>query len=193
MFLVVDCETNGLPRDWRAPLDDLANWPRAVQIAWALYDPSHRELLSAAHIVRPDGFRISPESTRVHGISTKQARAEGRPIADVLRELWSAAGQAQVVVAHNADFDGNVIAAEYLRLGWAPPFQPNGMVCTMRQSTNYCRLPGPYGNKWPTLEELYSILFRTGFGGAHDAGVDVAACACCFFELKNRGVIRIAL
>ena len=38
MYLIVDCETNGLPRNWRAPVTDFANWPRAVQIAWALYD-----------------------------------------------------------------------------------------------------------------------------------------------------------
>lgn len=191
MYLVVDCETNGLPRDWRAPITDLGNWPRAVQIAWSLYDGQHQQSLSAADIIRPDGFSIPPEAVRVHGISTQRAWAEGRPIADVLAGLSSAAAQARVVVAHNASFDGSVIAAEYLRLGLNPPIGPKAMVCTMKESTGYCRLPGPYGNKWPTLEELHGILFGSAFAGGHDAGVDVAACACCFFELKNRGVIRV--
>ena len=191
MYLIVDCETNGLARDCRAPVTDVGNWPRAVQVAWTVYDPEHRELLSEAYLVRPDGFKIPREAQRVHGITTKRALAKGRPIVDVLTELSAAVAQAQVVIAHNANFDGSVIAAEYLRLGLKPPFRREDMICTMKESTDYCRLPGPYGYKWPTLEELYNILFSASFSGAHDAGSDVAACACCFFELKNRGVIRV--
>ena len=110
---------------------------------------------------------------------------------DALTELSSAVAQAQVVIAHNASFDGSVIAAEYLRLGLKPPFRRKDIICTMKESTDYCRLPGPYGYKWPTLEELHNSLFSTSFSEAHDAGADVAACARCFFELKNRGVIRV--
>ena len=122
-----------------------------------------------------------------------RAEAEGIPVAEVLTELSTAAGQASVIVAHNASFDGSVIAAEYLRAGFSPPFSRESMVCTMVESTDYCCIPGgPTGIKWPTLDELHSILFGTSFAGAHDAGADVAACACCFFELKNRGVIRVS-
>jgi DNA polymerase III subunit epsilon len=189
MYLVVDCETNGLPRDWKARYTDVANWPRAIQIAWALYDADHRELLAAAHLIRPDGFEIPPDVVRVHGITTERARAEGRLIADVLGELSAAVAKATVVVAHNASFDGSVLAAEYLRLGVEPPFQPATMTCTMLGSTDFCRLPGRYGFKWPKLDELHLILFGLPFDGAHDAGADVAACARCFFELTDRGVM----
>jgi DNA polymerase-3 subunit epsilon len=189
VFLIVDCETNGLPRNYRAPFTDLPNWPRAIQIAWALHDQSHQLCTSATRIVRPDGFQIPPEAVRVHGISMERALREGHPLADVLAELSQVAGDAKVVVAHNAGFDGSVIAAEYLRLGLEPPFVPGAMICTMIQSTDYCRLSGPYGYKWPKLDELHMHLFGAVFGGAHDAGVDVAACARCFFELERRGVI----
>ena len=191
MYLVVDCETSGLPRNWRAPVTDVANWPRAVQIGWALYDAEQARVLAESRIVRPDGFRIPADAVRIHGITTERAMAEGRPIAEVLGDLSTAASSAKVFVAHNASFDGSVIGAEYLRLGHKPPFGPQSMICTMRQSADYCRLPGPYGYKWPTLEQLYSILHGTGFSGAHEAGADVAACAGCFFELVKRGVITV--
>ena len=32
-------------------------------------------------------------------------------------------------------------------------------LCTMKASTYFCNIPGPYGPKWPKLEELYEILF----------------------------------
>lgn len=192
MYLVVDCETNGLPRDWRAPITDLDNWPRAVQIAWSLYDDQHRQIRCATRLIRPDGFTIPPEAARIHGINNKQALRDGFPVRDVLYELHLAAQHARYFIAHNAGFDGAVIAAEFLRQGWQPPFTPDCMICTMKSSTEYCRLPGgPRGYKWPKLEELYALLFGTEFAGAHDAGVDAAACACCFFELKNRGVIAV--
>lgn len=69
MYLVVDCETVGLPRDWRAPIQDLDNWPRAVQVAWKTYDSQHRETSSRCWIVKPEGYRIPPEAARIHGIT----------------------------------------------------------------------------------------------------------------------------
>ena len=191
MYLIVDCETSGLPRNWKAPVTDVANWPRAVQIGWALFDAQHARVLAETRIVRPVGFTIPADAARIHGITTERAMAEGSPIADVLADLATAAASAKVVVAHNASFDGSVIGAEYLRLGQKPPFSPGTMTCTMRQSVDFCRLPGQYGYKWPTLEELYRVLHGTGFSGAHDAGADVAACAACFFELEKRGVITV--
>ena len=38
-----DTETTGLPRDWNAPLRDLDNWPRLVQLAWLLCDEAGLE------------------------------------------------------------------------------------------------------------------------------------------------------
>jgi DNA polymerase III epsilon subunit-like protein len=191
MYLIVDCETSGLPRNWRAPVSEVANWPRAVQVAWALYDARQERVLAETRIVRPDGFTIPADAVRVHGITTERAMAEGRAVADVLGALAEAASSARVVVAHNAAFDASVLGAEYLRLGRQPPFTAETMICTMRQSAEFCRIPGPYGFKWPTLDELHAKLFGIGVAGAHDAGADVAACAACFFELVKRSVIRV--
>jgi DNA polymerase-3 subunit epsilon len=189
MYLVYDTETAGLPRDWNAPHTDIGNWPRLVQIAWLLLDQWDRPIESVNRIVKPDRFTIPQTASRVHGITTTEATARGLPLASVLGEFHSALRRASVVVAHNANFDNNVVAAEYARFGWAYPFEGKSQVCTMRQSTDYCQLPGPYGNKWPTLEELYRILFGEAFTDAHDAGVDAAACTRCFVELRNRGVV----
>ncbi len=62
-------------------------------------------------------------------------------------------------------------------------------ICTMKTSTNYCKLPGKYGYKYPTLTELYMKLFGKELKDAHDALVDINATAECFWELKRLGVI----
>jgi DNA polymerase-3 subunit epsilon len=191
VYLVIDCETTGLPRNWKAPVSDLDNWPRAIQIAWSLLDDSEAPIESEAPLVQPVGFTIPEDVQRIHGITTDRALAEGKKLSDVLLALSAAAGKAKVIVAHNIKFDESVISAEYLRLRLKPPFAGKKRVCTMAQSTDFCRIPGNYGYKWPTLSQLHRELFKCGYEEAHDAGADVAACAKCFFELKRRGIVSV--
>ncbi len=48
MYLFIDTETTGLPRNYRAPVTDLNNWPRMIQIAWILSDNQGNRIDSAA-------------------------------------------------------------------------------------------------------------------------------------------------
>jgi DNA polymerase III epsilon subunit-like protein len=191
MYLIIDCETTGLPKDWRAPISDLDNWPRVVEVAWSLYDKSDQQLESAVHIIRPEGFTIPADAQRVHGITTARAQAEGKRLMTVLLDLSAAAEKSEIIVAHNLRFDQSVISAEYLRLNLRPPFAGKKLICTMMRTTEFCQIPGMKGYKWPALSELHWQLFQSQYEEAHEAGADVAACARCFFELKRRGVISL--
>lgn len=191
MYMIIDCETTGLPRNWKAPIADLDNWPRVIQLAWSLYGKSNEQVQSVVHLVRPNGFAIPTDAQRIHHISTEQALVEGKALQEVLREFSDAACQSEIVVAHNIKFDEQVISAEYLRLNLNLPFANKKRVCTMEQSVDFCKLPGPYGFKWPTLSQLHWKLFNSEYEEAHDAGADVAACARCFFELKKLGIVSM--
>ncbi|HCW51616.1 MAG TPA: 3'-5' exonuclease, partial [Clostridiales bacterium] len=169
MYLIIDCETTGLPKRRSAPVTDTHNWPRVVQVAWMLYDESEELKERASHLVRPNGFTIPREAQRVHGITTERAEVEGRPLSFVLKELSVAAGRSKVVVAHNLDFDYRVICAEYVHLGLPLPFNGKARVCTMKGSADFCRIPGPRGYKWPKLPELHHALFGRRCEETHDA------------------------
>ncbi|MFM7320728.1 MAG: exonuclease domain-containing protein, partial [Armatimonadota bacterium] len=156
--------------------------------AWVIEDDKAIRHSFVSQIVRPDGFEIPPGASNVHGITTERALAEGEEIHGVLDALAAAAAGASRIVAHNAAFDGPVIAAEYFRMGRTPPFDPSAMRCTMETGKHFTKIPGRYGDwKWPTLHELHNRLFLEGFDGAHDAGADVAACARCYYGLLQRG------
>ena len=58
MFLIFDTETTGLPKDWNAPITDLDNWPRVVQLAWQIHDSEGKLIEVQDHIIYPDGFDI---------------------------------------------------------------------------------------------------------------------------------------
>jgi DNA polymerase III subunit epsilon len=188
-LLFFDTETTGVPRNYKAPASDLKNWPRLVQIAWLLADDDGGEIESAEYIVKPEGFTIPAEAARIHGISTEMAIRDGLDIKSVLAEALMCLGKVSQLVGHNIDFDEKILGAELLRAGHPNCVETKQRLCTMRSATDYCRLPGPYGYKWPKLEELHRKLFNQPLDGAHRALVDVRACAKCYFELRRLKVM----
>ena len=185
MITVFDTETTGLPKNWKAPVEELHNWPRAVQISWANMSSEGEILEKNNHIIYPDGFQIPMEASRIHGITTEIAKEEGVSISSVLDLIYDDISSADTVVAHNMSYDKNILGAEFLRAGMNNILQYKTKFCTMLNTTKLCKIPGKYGYKWPTLSELHIFLFGNDFEGAHDALNDVLACAACYFELKN--------
>ncbi|MCC5936110.1 MAG: DNA polymerase III subunit alpha [Lunatimonas sp.] len=191
MYIVFDTETTGLPRNFNAPITDLDNWPRLVQLAWQLHDAKGKLLSQHNHIVKPEGFTIPYNAEKIHGISTKRANEEGKPLADVLALFQEDLAKTTYLVGHNVEFDINVTGAEFLRKEITTDFLSKKTLDTKDLSTDFCAIPGGKGGKykWPTLTELHQKLFGVGFDAAHDAAYDVDATAKCFFGLISAGVI----
>ena len=189
MYLFFDTETTGIPRNYKAAVSDLQNWPRLVQIAWLLVDDEAQEVASAEYIARPVGFTIPADAARIHGITTEIAAEKGVDLGTLLDAIMADIEKASVLVAHNMAFDEKILGAELLRAGHPDVVEPRKRLCTMQGATDYCRLPGRFGYKWPTLQELHTKLFNEPFEGAHRALVDVRACARCYFELRRRGAM----
>ena len=189
MYLFFDTETTGLPKNWKAPLTDLNNWPRLVQLAFLHYDNEGNKILEGDFIIKPEGFTIPADASRIHGISTEKALQDGQSIAFILQHFNSLIEQTQYLVAHNMSFDEKIVGAEFLRNGMQNSIKSKNKICTMERTTNFCAIKGAYGYKWPKLSELHYKLFKTGFEEAHNAAVDVNATAKCFWELKRLGKI----
>ncbi len=185
MYLFFDTETTGLPINWNAPVSDLNNWPRLVQLAFLYYDSNGNKISGGDFIIKPEGFTIPSDASKIHGISTERAIREGQPIKSVLQHFQSLIGQASYLVAHNMSFDEKIVGAEFLRNNIQNSIQTKNKICTMERTTNFCAIDGLYGYKWPKLSELHYKLFRTEFEGAHNAAADVTATAKCFWELKR--------
>lgn len=192
-YLFFDTETTGKPKDYNGSYEDIDNWPRITQIAWMLCEEDGTVIASRQSLIKPDGWEVPKEQFFIdNNMSTERCEAEGNPILEELEHFYAAKMSADVLVAHNIRFDHPIVWSEFIRAGREPR---RGMTkyCTMMKLTRFCNLPGKRGPKWPTLMELYNVVFKKDFEGAHDAMDDVKACADCFFELKNRGVITIEL
>lgn len=186
MILFFDTETNGLPYSWTAPLEQLDNWPRLVQIAWLKYHEDGYEISRGNEIIYPEGFNIPEEASAIHGITTEMAMEKGAFLIDVMETFLEDLKGVQLLVAHNMAFDEKIIGAELLRLDLDPERIHLPKKCTMKASTRFCNIPGRYGGlKWPKLSELHQILFGEDFENAHDALADIEACARCYWKLKD--------
>ncbi len=189
MYLFFDTETTGLPRNWKAPVTDLNNWPRMVQVAWIFCDNDGNHLETEDHIIKPENFIIPIEASKVHGISTEKAISEGISLEKVLISFNELVNEADFIVGHNISFDEKIMGAELLRKNIRSNFESKTKLCTMKASTDYLKLPGPYGYKWPKLSELHIELFGHDFESAHDASADIHATQKCFWEMRKRGLI----
>ena len=189
IYLFFDTETTGLPQNWKAPVSDTNNWPRIVQIAWVLSSQEDGRLETKDFIIKPEGFSIPIESSDVHGITTEQAYEEGKDLLNVLDEFDRDLNKSNRLVAHNIRKDEKVLGAEFIRKGVENDFFEKRRLCTMQESTDYCKLPGRYGYKWPTLSELHNILFGKDFEDAHNALGDVNATEKCFWELRKLNIL----
>lgn len=193
MYLVFDTETTGLPKNYKAPLDDFSNWPRIVQIAWAIFDNEGKNWVEKSFVIYPDNYIIPDEVAKIHRVTQERAMKEGQPIKKVLAEFLSDVSRVDVLLGHNISFDESIVGSEILRQGMGEDLvklQELDKICTMKSSVSFCQISNNRGGyKWPNLSELHRCLFQTDFPEAHDALVDVLACAKCFFALKKKGVV----
>lgn len=188
VFIFFDTETNGLPYDFKAPITEVDNWPRVIQLAWIQHDSQQNELSRGDYLIYPDNFYIHES---IHNITNDMALKDGLPVKEVLQKFSEVCNSSTVLVAHNISFDINVLGAEYIRQGMPNPMHQLNQLCTMEKSVDFCALKSGNRFKFPKLEELHYKLFEKGFTGAHNAMVDVEALTRCYWGLKEQNVVSL--
>jgi len=122
MFIIFDTETTGLPKRDNAPINEIDNWPRVVQIAWQVHDGSGDLMEHYNVLIRPEGYEIPYSAEKVHGISTEKAKTQGIPLDEALSLFNESLAGSQILVGHNIRFDINALGAEFIRSGIETPF-----------------------------------------------------------------------
>ena len=213
--IIFDTETTGLPKCKRGvpiSMDNVHLWPHIIQFSFIVYDVSEMTIVKMVdYIIKlPESIDIPEESIAIHGISREISNKQGVLIHVALKEFMDMYAQSEYVVAHNLDFDMNMVRAEIFRM----PIQ----VChpfTRSHRTNYCQYIDSlafsksseyctmlYGKKdcnivrqnrmgsyikFPTLVELYTHRFGVEPKNMHDSFNDVVATLRCFlYDMYKR-------
>ena len=183
--IVFDTETNGKPKNYNLePSKDLNNFPKLIQIGYIVYDLNKKETVFTRDklILPAEDMEWDEGAFKVHGITKEKALELGQDLKQGLLLFQGVLRQCNFIVAHNYDFDRNVILSEFLREELIISL-PKGCksICTMKTTKSM------FSGKWPKLKDLHQMLFNEGFEGAHDAFMDVKATLRCFVELYERG------
>jgi DNA polymerase III epsilon subunit-like protein len=162
-YLIFDTETTGLPVNSKKPASiEANNWPHIVSISWVILDTDTNGIVKKQNfIVKPMGWSIPEESTKIHGIRDEYARLHGYDLKFVMDVFMLE--EFDALVAHNLNFDYNVIYnAVTWDLGMLFPLWTKRRYCTMNLAKYICKLPSSFydGYKSPKLSELYEHVFH---------------------------------
>jgi DNA polymerase III epsilon subunit-like protein len=217
--LTFDFETNDLPkRGWcdfepfptmkmkngvqvEIPATPLEEMPYAVQISYILYDTfTHKKKVFNEKIQLPEGVAMSAGSEAIHKMSLHENQTSSYPpMEEVLLKMKRDFERADILVAHNIQFDRNILLAELTRHQANPVlnefllsfYYNQKEFCTMKHGIYVCRIEAinRLGRKYfklPKLSYLYEHLFgeKPEPDRLHDALYDVILCLRCFYKMK---------
>jgi len=178
-FLVIDMETNGIG-SMRPPQQTI------TQFGWILFDESGYTLEYGNDIVLG-----ATEVNRIYdnSLTLEEINQKGIPLNQAFDKMCKNIDSKTIIYAHNADFDIGLL--KYAKL----PLPNSKIVCTMKNSIDFCKLPKTGyakrypGYKFPRLSELANKLNITiDDGNLHDALYDCKITKDCILKGKELGL-----
>lgn len=199
-ILVFDTETTGLPEK-DASIYDFEKWPYIIQISAILYDLSTNQTTIYDNYIKIDNsIIIPPESYKIHKLTHEFLNKNGIHIIPALREFNNLLYKCDIVIGHNISFDKKLVFVECLRhkiRQYFTQFRGKQQIrkseyCTMKKSTNICKLSviskrtGKPFRKTPSLLELYMFLFPESEipKDLHNSLVDILITFRCYMKLE---------
>lgn len=186
--LCFDTETTGLPI-WKEPSDH-PDQPHVVDLAISLFDDGVEVERFDAILACP--VPIPPELSELHGITNEICDLEGIPKSVAIERFMGMVSGSDLIIGHNVSFDLRMMRIEAARATGMKWDNPLPIFCTMRKSTNICRILSEKPRheqdwKWPRLSEAVRALFGEELPDAHRARPDCDAAARIYFHLRQIG------
>jgi len=118
-IMCFDTETSGLMPKHKAgtPYPPMEAYPYILQISWTVYNVATNKIEETVneYIAIPDTVEIGAEATKVNGITREILAAKGKPIVSLLDKFFVAYMKCDCIVAHNLQFDSEVVRKEMWR------------------------------------------------------------------------------
>jgi len=156
---------------------------------------------------------IPEESSKIHGITKEISDEHGLPIQEIINQFINDLTECQLLVAHNMEFDMNMLIVELIRSNKIAEELNNESVvdlnnsvyekitkiekyCTMKETEKKCNIKavsktGKAYTKYPTLGELHYYLFRIYPKNLHNSLNDILICLRCYYQLISKRDIYV--
>ena len=176
-----------------------------LQLSYIIYTYDTNEILCIEDdIVKiPININIPQEVTNINKITKKITEEKGILIRDILEKFIFNLSRTSIIVAHNYNFDKNMLFAELKRNNMLTNVIQKLFLkgyCTMENSIQLCKIPKGYHNynnssfKYPKLIELYNYLFIKNSNNPiyldqsklHNSLCDVIVTLRCYFKMNYK-------
>ena len=122
-IVFIYAETNGLHKSYQAITGYNVNlYSNLVVLNYNIgyYSESKKKIIIKPEnkhriIIKPFGFIISEESTKIHGITQEYAMEHGEDIEKVLTKFLEDIKEINIIISHNLNFNLKTIQAEVFR------------------------------------------------------------------------------
>ena len=203
---IIDTETTGLPEQpcfgiyYKYDILKYYNSSRMIQLGILEFDliDGKYEQTNSYEFIHKGEFKIHNE--KFHGITNKIVNNNGISIVKIADELKDKFKDVDLMVAHNMNFDRNIIASEFYRANLIDilgDFLNIPVYCTSVGTRDLVRLKNKYkgkGYKQPKLIELYNWSFNSNpqnIDNMHNAMIDCEILAKCFFSLVQKNLFTV--
>lgn len=182
----LDTETTGILRgDYTSP-----GAPNLASITLLVYDTDKQRVQASFNtMIQPDGWEMPPEAGAINGLDTETLAAYGMPLSAALTAVAYLLEPVDLIVAHNAKFDVNMLASGLYRsdmLGELDMLLSKEAFCTMQESKQIVQAKNVRGAlKFPKLTEAYEFFFERPLDNAHSANADAVACLEIYLALQE--------
>jgi len=193
--LIFDVETTGLIKKNSA-------LPYILQLSFVVYDIQEKKIIKKfnEYIQIPESIVIDPFIVQLTGITNELCATKGIDILEALHAFYNAYMTCDCIVAHNLEFDKEMIQIElsrnsmkiqetyfYMMLLFNEKYSTIFKIdhyCTMKSNIEFCSLyfANSKRKKYPKLIELYQTLFDETPAHLHNSIVDVLVCLRCFLK-----------
>jgi len=158
MSIILDVETNGLPRS-----QTNQNAYQGLHVIELAYLHMETKIEFSSLICHDDADMVDvSNTTRFHGITKDLIDTKGRHAMQVLNEFYDflVTHDIHTIIGHNVEFDIHFLISEsvfYNHENLTCRLQNMKSICTMKDSrvTKYMQ-----SSKWPRLEEVYMKIFH---------------------------------
>ena len=182
-YILFDFETSGLG-DFKTQ--------KAIQLAWVSVDQNYRQISPPFSFYFNDVSKINTEfHTNLTVNKIKKIGVDPKFILNhFLKDCSEVIKNNGLIIAHNIDFDFNILKNECLKQNINFPFDimQSHLLCTMKTTTKLCKIKTHAGlNKYPKLIELYQFLHNAiPELKLHEASNDVEVLYRCFKTLSTK-------
>lgn len=191
MYLILDTETTGLIRKQGGYFSPFCKYTdttaydeaRILSIGWELLDKEYNVINSQYYVIRLENFDIPEASIKIHGITPEICEKDGVSFDAMIQQFSLVLDQCRLLIAHNVEFDANVIKSELFRRSYTDILEKMNnkpTFCTMKHGQRCL-----HQQRYPKLSFLYKSLYNEELTDAHNALQDAIHCRKCFVKLHS--------